>query len=50
MAIVKWVKPKVVVQIAFVEWTKDLLLRHPRFLGMREDKAPQEVVREMEIR
>lgn len=48
LAVVKWVKRQVVVQIAFVEWTKDLLLRHPRFLGIREDKRPGDVIRELE--
>jgi bifunctional non-homologous end joining protein LigD len=41
-----WVKPRYVVQVAFTEWTGDNRLRHPSFLGMREDKAPNEVVRE----
>jgi bifunctional non-homologous end joining protein LigD len=43
---VHWVKRKLVAQIAFTEWTRDDKLRHPRFLGLREDKKPQEVVRE----
>ena len=33
-------------QVGFTEWTRDGRLRHPRFLGLREDKAPEEVVRE----
>ena len=33
-------------QVAFTEWTADGKLRHPSFLGLREDKAPGEVVRE----
>jgi len=41
-----WVKPRFVVQVAFTEWTADNRLRHPAFLGMREDKAVSEVVRE----
>jgi bifunctional non-homologous end joining protein LigD len=41
-----WVKPKLVAQIAFTEWTREDKLRHPRFLGLRDDKMPQEVVRE----
>lgn len=40
------VKPKLVAQIGFTEWTRDGKLRHPRFLGLREDKKPEEVVRE----
>lgn len=43
---VHWVKPKLVTQIAFSEWTREDKLRHPRFLGLREDKAAEEVVRE----
>jgi bifunctional non-homologous end joining protein LigD len=35
-----------VAQIGFSEWTRDGRLRHPRYLGLREDKAPEEVVRE----
>jgi bifunctional non-homologous end joining protein LigD len=43
---VTWVQPRVVGQVGFGEWTRDGRLRHPRFLGLREDKAPEEVVRE----
>ena len=43
---VHWVRPKLVAQIAFTEWTTEGKLRHPRFLGLRFDKRPQEVVRE----
>jgi bifunctional non-homologous end joining protein LigD len=41
-----WVKPRFVVQVAFTEWTADNRLRHPSFLGIREDKEVSEVVRE----
>src|SRR4051812_24061142 len=41
-----WVKPEIVVQVAFIEWTVHGKLRHGRFLGIREDKSPREVVRE----
>ena len=41
-----WVEPELVGQIAFTEWTRDGRLRHPRFLGLRDDKAAREVVRE----
>jgi bifunctional non-homologous end joining protein LigD len=41
-----WVKPRLVAQIAFAEWTREDKLRHPRFLGLRDDKKPQDVVRE----
>ena len=41
-----WVRPEVVVQVGFIEWTKHNKLRHPRLLGIRHDKDPREVVRE----
>lgn len=41
-----WVHPKLVAQVAFSEWTRDGKLRHPRYLGLRTDKSPDEVVRE----
>jgi bifunctional non-homologous end joining protein LigD len=40
------VKPAIVVQVGFIEWTAHGKLRHPRLLGVRFDKAPREVVRE----
>jgi DNA ligase D-like protein (predicted ligase) len=42
----RWVRPALVAQIDFTEWTRDGMLRHPRFLGLRDDKKPQDVVRE----
>jgi DNA ligase D-like protein (predicted ligase) len=41
-----WVKPQIVVQVGFIEWTVHGKLRHPRLLGMRTDKAARDVVRE----
>jgi DNA ligase D-like protein (predicted ligase) len=41
-----WVRPKIVVQVAFTEWTVYGKLRHPRLLGIRIDKSAREVVRE----
>ena len=41
-----WVRPKIVVQIGFIEWTAHGKLRHPRLLGIRTDKNPRHVVRE----
>ena len=43
---VHWVKPKLVAQIGFTEWTAGGKLRHPRFIGLRDDKRPEDVVRE----
>jgi ATP-dependent DNA ligase len=40
------VKPKIVVEVSFVEWTRDGLLRHPEFVGVRADKSPREVLRD----
>jgi bifunctional non-homologous end joining protein LigD len=44
----KWVRPEVVAQIEFAEWTPDTHLRHASFVGLRDDKDPREVVREAE--
>ena len=44
---VHWVQPRLVGQVAFTEWTRDGQLRHPRFQGLRRDKDPSEVVREL---
>lgn len=41
-----WVRPRLVAQIAFTEWTRDGLLRHPRYQGLRDDKDPAGIVRE----
>ena len=41
-----WVRPEIVVQAGFIEWTVHGKLRHPRFLGVRADKSAREVVRE----
>ncbi len=43
-----WVKPAIVVEIKFNEWTTDGKLRQPVFLGVRDDKSPTDVVRESE--
>lgn len=41
-----WLKPQLVCQVKFAEWTRDQRLRQPVFLGLREDKKAREVVRE----
>jgi bifunctional non-homologous end joining protein LigD len=43
---VTWVKPKLVCEIKFSEWTRDGIARHPIFMGLREDKTAGEVVME----
>jgi len=46
---VHWVEPKLVAQVGFSEWTGAGKLRHPRFLGLRNDKDPRDVVREQTV-
>ncbi|MDX1629119.1 MAG: DNA ligase, partial [Fulvivirga sp.] len=43
---VHFISPKLVGEFGFTEWTDDGKLRHPRFIGLRDDKAPEEVVKE----
>jgi bifunctional non-homologous end joining protein LigD len=42
----RWVKPKLVYRVAFVEWTDAGHVRHCTFIAMRDDKKPSEIVRE----
>ena len=42
----RWVTPRLVAEVAFTEWTSDGKLRHPSFKGLRDDKRPEECVRE----
>lgn len=42
---VHWVRPEMVVEVSYAEWTSDRLLRHVVYLGEREDKAARDVVR-----
>ncbi|MBV9764282.1 MAG: DNA ligase D, partial [Acidobacteriaceae bacterium] len=43
---VTWVRPELVCQVRFLEWTQDGILRAPVFVGLRDDKAPAEAIRE----
>ena len=43
----RWTRPELVAQVGFAEWTRDGRLRHPRYIGLREDKPASEVVREV---
>jgi bifunctional non-homologous end joining protein LigD len=43
----RWVRPHLVAQVGFAEWTRDGRLRHPRYIGLRDDKPAAEVVREV---
>jgi bifunctional non-homologous end joining protein LigD len=45
-----WVRPELVAQIRFSEWTADAKLRHPVYLGLRDDKDPRSVTREVNVR
>jgi bifunctional non-homologous end joining protein LigD len=42
----RWLRPKLVAQIEFTEWTPDGHLRHSSFAGLRDDKEPRLIVRE----
>jgi bifunctional non-homologous end joining protein LigD len=46
MSEMRWLRPKLVAQIRFVEWTADGHLRHAAFLGLRSDKPASEIRRE----
>ena len=43
---VRWARPELVAQVGLAEWTNAGRMRQPRYLGLRTDKAPQDVVRE----
>lgn len=47
-AVTTWVKPKLVAGVKFTEWTSSGEIRHPAYLGLREDKKAEDVVRERE--
>ena len=46
MASCRWLEPVLVAQVEFLEWTEDNHLRHPRFIGLRDDKPARDVRRE----
>src|SRR5205085_5468095 len=45
----RWLKPRLVAQIAFADWTEANHLRHARFIALRDDKDPREVVHEKAV-
>lgn len=47
MSALRWVRPTLVAEISFTEWTRDASLRHAAFVALRDDKAPRDVVREL---
>jgi bifunctional non-homologous end joining protein LigD len=49
MKLCHWIKPELVCQVRFTEWTRDGKLRHPVFVGLREDKKASDVVRETPV-
>ena len=46
---VHWVRPELVAEVSFTEWTRDGILRHPAFLGLRDDKSASDIVLDREI-
>jgi len=44
-----WVEPRLVAEVRFTEWTRDGGIRHPAFLGLRDDKRPEDCVRETPV-
>jgi ATP-dependent DNA ligase len=42
----RWLDPVLVARIEFLEWTPEDRLRHPKFVGLRSDKDPRQVIRE----
>lgn len=46
---IHWVEPQLVAEVEFAEWTEERLLRHPSFLGLREDKESDDVVAEQPV-
>ena len=49
-AVTTWVRPKLVAEVRFTEWTSAGEMRHPVFLALRDDKAAGDVMRESEKR
>ena len=47
-AVTTWVKPSLVAEVKFTEWTKASEMRHPVYLGLRADKQAKDVGREQE--
>lgn len=45
---VQWIRPVLVAEVEFTEWTDDGIMRHPIFVGLRPDKSPEDCVRETE--
>jgi bifunctional non-homologous end joining protein LigD len=43
----QWTEARLVAEVEFMEWTDDGSIRHPSFQGLREDKSPKEVIREL---
>ena len=46
---IHWVKPKVIGEVKFAEWTRDHIMRHASFIGLRSDKKPEQVTEEKPV-
>jgi len=46
MTSIRWVKPRLIAEVSFAEWTRDGSLRHAAFIGLRDDKRARDVRRE----
>jgi ATP-dependent DNA ligase len=44
-----WLRPEIVAEIKFAEWTNGAVLRHAEFVTLRDDKSPEEVLRETPV-
>ena len=42
-----WLEPNLIAEVSFIEWTTDGSIRHPSFQGLRDDKQPRDVRREL---
>jgi bifunctional non-homologous end joining protein LigD len=45
----RWVTPTLVCEVAYTEWTSDGSMRHPKYIGLREDKSPMECVKDGDV-
>ncbi len=45
----RWIRPELVAEVEFTQWTRDGRLRHPTFRGLREDRAPRKITRERPV-
>lgn len=48
--LITWLTPKLICEVKFSDWTSDNLMRHPVFMGLRTDKKPEEIKREIPMK